>query len=169
MPHIHDLYDFTTSAFVLHPNEDKLLLLKHRKIGKWLQPGGHIELNENPLQALRHELEEETGLTPEDWSFIAQPDQPKARGNTVLPIPFHFNEHNFDDTHKHIDLCYLVEAKTDKLTESPDGAEEIKWLGRAAIAEIHAAGDMFDGTFDICEWLFDYLATIRDIRVKNTA
>ncbi len=52
MPHIHELYDFTASAYILHPTESKILLLLHKKLGKWLQPGGHIELSEDPLQAL---------------------------------------------------------------------------------------------------------------------
>lgn len=157
MPHIHELKDFTTSAFVLHPTEPKLLLLKHRKIGKWLQPGGHVELHENPLQALEHELEEETGLLSTDWVFIDQPDQPNVRHETnnemTLPLPFHFNVHNFNETHQHIDICYLVKATTDNLTENPDGADEIRWLSMDEIKVLHKQGGVFSATKDICEWI----------------
>ena len=156
MPHIHELNDFTTSAFILHPSEPKILLLKHRKIGKWLQPGGHIELDENPLQALHHELEEETGLKPTDYKIIAQPDRPNLSGAvTELPIPFYFNQHNYNATHKHIDLCYLAKAKTDVLTDSPDGADDIKWLSLEEIKQKHTNGDVFDETLAVCQWIFD--------------
>ncbi len=157
MPHIHELNDFTTSAFILHPTEPKLLLLKHRKIGKWLQPGGHIELDENPLEALHHELEEETGLKPSEYDIIAQPEQPNPGGGiTRLPIPFYFFQHNYNETHKHIDLSYLVRAKTTKITDNPDGADAIEWLTLMAIRELYAAGDLFSESLSVCEWIFKH-------------
>lgn len=160
MPHIHELYDYTTSAFILHPSEPKLLLLKHKKIGKWLQPGGHIELHENPLQALSHEIEEETGLTPEQYDIIEPADSPKPIGksasNTVLPIPFYMNEHLWDGVgpHKHVDLCYLAKAKTQQLTKNPDGASAIDWLALDEIIALNTSGDLYDDTLVISEWIF---------------
>ena len=156
MAHIHELYDFTASAFILHPTEAKILLLKHRKIGKWLQPGGHIELNENPLQALHHELEEETGLKPSDYEIIqtAEQPQPKNGNNRVLPLPFYLNEHNFDDKHQHIDLAYLVKAKIDTLTEHPDGADAIGWVSLEEIKSLLDIDEIFAHTAEICEWIF---------------
>jgi 8-oxo-dGTP diphosphatase len=155
MPHIHDLYDFTASAFMLHPSEPKLCLLMHKKLQKWLQPGGHIELNENPLQALIRELEEETGLSENDWVFFSQPNQPKPNGNTTLPLPFHVNEHRMHGTdhHRHVDFAYLLQAKSDKLTDKPDGALSIGWFDIHQINEMHKNGDVYDGTRDICEWV----------------
>lgn len=158
MPHIHELYDFTTSAFVIHPREKKLLLLFHTKLQKWLQPGGHVELNENPLQALHHELEEETGLTPNDYVIIEPAESPNVSGeNTKLPLPFYFNEHPMGNkpSHKHIDICYLAKSTTDKLTENPDGATKIGWFFEYEIKDLYRKGDMFKDTLEICEWIFD--------------
>ena len=154
MAHIHEMIDFTTSAFVLHPTEKKLLLLKHRKIGKWLQPGGHIELDENPWEALKHELLEETGLALNKCELLLQTSQPNARGSEVLPLPFHINQHPFNEKHQHIDLCYLLRANTQTLTEKPDGADAIKWLSRTEIKKLNTDQELFDGTYDICEWIF---------------
>ena len=54
---------FTASAFVLHPTEPSILLIKHRKLGLWLQPGGHLQPEDTSAEhAARRELEEETGL-----------------------------------------------------------------------------------------------------------
>src|SRR5690606_13622575 len=54
---------FTASAFVLSPDKKKLLLILHRKLNLWLQPGGHIEpTDKNVIEAARREVMEETGL-----------------------------------------------------------------------------------------------------------
>jgi len=60
MPHIHKLIDYTVALFIRHKN--KVLLIHHKKLDRWLPPGGHIELDEDPDQGLFRELEEETGL-----------------------------------------------------------------------------------------------------------
>ena len=46
---------FTSTAFVLHPIEDKVLLHWHSKVKAWLPPGGHIENNETPVEAVKRE------------------------------------------------------------------------------------------------------------------
>ena len=54
---------FTASAFVLSPDKKKLLLILHRKLHLWLQPGGHVEPTDRDLiEAARREVMEETGL-----------------------------------------------------------------------------------------------------------
>ena len=151
MAHIHELFDFTVSAYILHPSEPRLLLVKHRKIGKWLQPGGHIELDENPLQALTHELEEETGLKPADYTIL-QPDQPTGLTHTTpLPVPFLINQHAFDDTHQHIDLAYIVQAHIDAITDDPDGADAIRWCSLTDMKTFAAQYEIFAYTLHICE------------------
>lgn len=158
MAHIHELYDLTTSAFILHPTLPQILLLKHNKLNSWLQPGGHVELNEDPLEALERELQEETGLTPDQYEILEPAEHPRPVGgnNTALPLPFYLNVHTVstDKNHRHIDICYLVQAKTAKLTSTPDGASDIKWLSRSQIGQLHDANEMFPDTFQICEWVF---------------
>jgi 8-oxo-dGTP pyrophosphatase MutT (NUDIX family) len=54
---------FTASAFVLTPERDALLLVFHKKLKRWLQPGGHIEdADETLVDAARREVHEETGI-----------------------------------------------------------------------------------------------------------
>lgn len=48
------------SCFVL--DNDKILLIYHKKFGKYIQPGGHIEVNEEPYQTAIREVYEETGI-----------------------------------------------------------------------------------------------------------
>lgn len=54
---------FTASAFVVLEARGALLLHLHRKLGLWLQPGGHFEPSDDSvLGAVRRELAEETGI-----------------------------------------------------------------------------------------------------------
>lgn len=50
------------SCFIVDFKTKELLLIYNRKLGKWLQPGGHIEGQETPLQAEKREVKEETGI-----------------------------------------------------------------------------------------------------------
>ena len=59
----------TSTGYVV--SGDRTLLLWHAKLGMWLAPGGHIEANEDPLQAALREAWEESGLKVE---VIAPPD-----------------------------------------------------------------------------------------------
>lgn len=54
------LRHFAVAVFVVH--ERRVLLHYHRKLGKWLPPGGHIEANELPDDAAVREVLEETGI-----------------------------------------------------------------------------------------------------------
>jgi 8-oxo-dGTP pyrophosphatase MutT (NUDIX family) len=54
---------FTASGFVVSPDGDALLLIHHAKLGRWLQPGGHIEAYDATVEAAaRREVSEETGI-----------------------------------------------------------------------------------------------------------
>lgn len=51
---------YTAGGMLIHRN--KVLLVKHKKLGVWLNPGGHIDENELPHQAAEREFFEETGV-----------------------------------------------------------------------------------------------------------
>ena len=52
----------TASCFIVDPAGGRLLLHHHRRLGRWLQMGGHVEPDEAPRDAARREGEEESGL-----------------------------------------------------------------------------------------------------------
>ena len=57
----------TASAFVINKFTRQVLLLQHKSLGKLLQPGGHIDKeDDSPLGATLREIEEETGLKPDE-------------------------------------------------------------------------------------------------------
>ena len=147
MAHIHTNfgeYDHTVSAYILiidsNNSEPKIMLHRHKKLGKYLQFGGHIELNENPWQALNHELMEESGYQLSQLK-IMQPKNTFHKLSSVIvhPIPFSYNSHFYDEDHKHLhtDVGYLLIADSlprhkPRKGESNDivlfGEEEIEQL-----------------------------------------
>jgi 8-oxo-dGTP pyrophosphatase MutT (NUDIX family) len=93
----------TGSAVVVSATGDRVLLLHHRKLRRWLQPGGHAESGEREgeVVALR-EAREETGI--EGLALHASARRPLDVD--VHPIPARGD----DPAHRHLDLRYLVVA-----------------------------------------------------------
>jgi len=80
----------TAGGCLIH--DHKVLLIKHRKLGVWLCPGGHIEPNELPHQAAEREFWEETGMKVKAKQFGLKIDI-LAIDNQQLPLPISHNLH----------------------------------------------------------------------------
>lgn len=52
----------TASAWLLNEKTEEVLLIHHKKLNKWLQPGGHCDGDENVFRVARKEVLEETGI-----------------------------------------------------------------------------------------------------------
>lgn len=118
MAHIHTSpgqHDHTVSAFIvrLDLGEPKLMLHLHKKLGVYLQFGGHIELDETPWQAICHELIEESGYDISQLKILQPTHRIKKLSTSKLhPVAFCHNTHNIDETHLHSDLDYLFVANS---------------------------------------------------------
>ena len=99
---------FTASIFLICPSEKKILLLDHKSLKKFLQPGGHIEsADKNPLDTALRELFEETKISREQISY-----RPLDSVNKLVPL--HISSHFIPENpkkkeleHYHHDLEYL--------------------------------------------------------------
>jgi nucleoside triphosphatase len=60
----------TVGVLIFNPRGELLLLQSHKWRGKYVVPGGHIELGETAAEAVRRETKEETGLDVEDIRFL---------------------------------------------------------------------------------------------------
>ena len=97
---------FTATGFVV--DSGAVLLHWHPKVLAWLPPGGHIEINEDPVEAVLREVFEETGLKVKILSI-------RDRLDFVDPIqieaPFIIMLENISDkingNHQHIDMIYF--------------------------------------------------------------
>ncbi len=155
MPHIHELYDFTVSFYILHPTEKKLCLHFHLKLNTWAQLGGHVELDEDPMESLQRELLEEAGLSKSDYTIVADENYPKLRGVKSYPAPFSVVIYRYGDSpHKHIDLPYVIKSKKSKLEPQQGESTRINWFTLDEIRTLHQKKEVQDSTLDMCEWVF---------------
>lgn len=125
---------FTVSGFVAQQGQTAL---HWHRLGLWLPPGGHIEVDEDPIEAVLREVREETGLAAEVVPTapalgVAQPRQ--------LPPPVTIGVYDIERgdphlprAHQHIDLVYFTRPLAGQALALPDGAEGWLWVSEAAL------------------------------------
>jgi 8-oxo-dGTP pyrophosphatase MutT (NUDIX family) len=120
----------TGSAFVLSPDGERVLLLRHKKLGRWLQPGGHADPGETSGEAVAlREAFEETGLR----RLALHPKAPRPLDVDVHEIPARGGE----PAHLHLDLRYLCLASPeDPLARAPDESESLRWFSWDELADL---------------------------------
>jgi 8-oxo-dGTP diphosphatase len=128
MPHIHDLIDFTVEAYIVY--NSKVLMIHHKKLNKWLPIGGHIELDEDPEQALLREVKEESGLEIE---LTGKKSPYKVPGKKYLVPPDYLDNHPINNHHRHTGMAYFVKAKSDKVALAGREHHEIRWFSDAEL------------------------------------
>ena len=118
---------FTASALII--DNGKVLLLHHKKLGVWLYPGGHIEKNETPDQAVIREVKEETGL---DVEIMGEKDDNLAdidAGVSVLHNPYVILCELIGN-HYHNDIVYLCKISGDnrEIKHNKDESKDIRFF-----------------------------------------
>ena len=109
---------FTASAFILSPERDALLLIFHGKLARWLQPGGHVDVDDlDLLAAARREAAEEVGL---------------SQLELLAPAPFDLDVHEIpalrgDPAHRHYDVRFLFRAET-RAVQAASDAKAARWV-----------------------------------------
>ena len=121
MAHIHEKIDFTVAIFVVH--EEKILLIHHRKLDKWLPLGGHIELDEDPEQAALREAKEESGF---DVELLGERPPTTSPGTRALIAPRFLDIHRINETHEHIGMIYWARPKDGQMTLATEEHHEAK-------------------------------------------
>jgi 8-oxo-dGTP pyrophosphatase MutT (NUDIX family) len=109
----------TGSAWVLSPNGESVLLIHHKKLDRWLQPGGHVDAQDETIWATAlRELVEETGLRdvsmPSNHVFDVDVHEIPARGEV--------------SAHFHYDLRFLFQASTEALEADSSEVKDIRWV-----------------------------------------
>ncbi len=108
----------TASAFVV--SSRGVVLHRHRRLGIWVQPGGHVDPPESAVEAARRETLEETGLS----AFHREP-----------PLLFHVDVHPGPRGHTHYDLRYVLDAAPVEPRPPRDESPDVFWFSFDAAQE----------------------------------
>lgn len=152
----------TAGGFLVHQN--KILLVKHKKLGIWLAPGGHLEGDELPHQAGEREVFEETGVKVEAVSAVPLIN---SEASQYLPVPLAINLHwiskeNYQarissptpekpnstslwpkGCEQHLGYIYLVKPVGDiHIKHDPNESDGIDWFAASQINTLKTSEDI---------------------------
>ena len=108
-----------------------VLLHLHKRLGIWLQPGGHVDAGETPWDAALRETVEETGIE----ARFAGPL--RADGSPEL---VHVDVHAGGRGHTHLDLRYLIDGGEADPDPSPGESQQIGWFAWDTAIEVADPG-----------------------------
>jgi 8-oxo-dGTP pyrophosphatase MutT (NUDIX family) len=120
---------FTGSAVVVDPKGERVVLLHHGKLKRWLQPGGHADEADagSLLATALREAREETGCR-----VRLHPSAPRPLDVDIHPIPARKDEPD----HLHLDVRFLLIAENpEALAHDPQESSGAQWLDWAAALE----------------------------------
>lgn len=113
---------FSSSAFVVNKERNKMVVVYHNINDGWIYPGGHADGEEDLLSVAVREVEEETGLITK----VLENSIFSIQANTVQP---HIKRGKFVSAHVHYDVIYLLEADDRApLSFREDESKGVKWI-----------------------------------------
>jgi len=119
----------TSSALILNPSQDKLLMIYHNIYKSWSWTGGHADGEPDLLQVAIQEAREETGLkqvtTAADNIITLD----------ILPVFGHVKNDQPVSAHLHLSVAYLLQASEDQpLTIKADENSGVRWIPISELA-----------------------------------
>jgi 8-oxo-dGTP pyrophosphatase MutT (NUDIX family) len=124
----------TASSWIVSHDHERVLLTHHRKLGLWLQLGGHADGDPNPLDVALREAREESGM--QDFQRVACGEPGAPFDLDVHQIPAHGHE----PAHEHHDLRFLLVAEPGQPLVMSDESNDLRWFATAELpAVLHEA------------------------------
>lgn len=113
--------DFVATALIA--DGERVALVLHAKLGRWLPPGGHIEAPELPEQAAVREAREELGL---DIELVAE-QEPEGFAH-ALARPAGVQLEDIEPGHQHIDLIYFARPRASSTLTPNHESRDCGWF-----------------------------------------
>ena len=117
---------FTASCYVLD-DSGRMLLHHHRRLNRWLQMGGHVEVDEAPAEAALREGAEESGLS--DLALLE---------NAIVDLDIHpIPAAKGEPDHHHFDVRYVARtAAPERIAIDRAESNELAWVTLDRAAEL---------------------------------
>lgn len=110
----------TGSTWVVNAHRDRVLLMHHRKLNQWFQPGGHADGDADILRVALKETAEEVGVGCEHIKLVDV---------NVFDVDIHrIDENGHEPQHDHIDIRFLVEIDDDMFIPGNDESHQVVWV-----------------------------------------
>jgi 8-oxo-dGTP pyrophosphatase MutT (NUDIX family) len=119
----------TATGLVMHPDGDAVLLVHHRRLDRWLLPGGHVEVQDaSVFDAAQREVLEETAVPAET---------PRLIGFDVHGIPSNGRE----PYHLHHDIVVAFRATSGSIVVSQE-SHSVAWCGLQELERYRVPGNV---------------------------
>lgn len=138
---------FTATVYIV--DNQKVLLIYHRKMNKWLPPGGHLDPNELPPEGAKREALEETGLEIE---LISQENLWIERWSArsferpfmclLEEVPARLDQ----PAHQHIDFIYLARPIGGKEMQNHVETDGLRWFSLEGVETLESDNEIFEET-----------------------
>lgn len=130
--------EYTATVYIVQ--DEKVLLIFHKKLKKWLPPGGHLEENELPTEGAIREAFEETGLQikliAEENVWIEKRFNCQSMQRPYLCLVENLPQIGNMPPHQHIDLIYVGEPIGGNLKLNDNETDDVKWFSINEIEDL---------------------------------
>lgn len=122
----------TGSALVLNQDMTKVLLTHHKKLGMWLQLGGHADGHHLAHEVAMTEATEESGL--DGLQFLKYESDVFGAFAALKPLPFDLDCHlipatSRDPEHYHFDVRFLIiTPSNERAPVISEESHDVKWF-----------------------------------------
>jgi ADP-ribose pyrophosphatase YjhB (NUDIX family) len=149
---------FCVTVFVFNKEGDHCLFMNHKKLGKWMPPGGKVDPNELPDDAAIRECLEETGVKV---SLVGE--RATVEGGLMRPYGMQLNVVK-PGVREHIDFIYLAVADSNEQpTLNAVESTGVTWIPAKVVLEQDF------NTFDsVKTWVQQFMQELSAIKTVST-